>query len=57
MRRQRSGRSTLALFSALPVNGAKGKCEAEQTGGREGNVVARAFTGGMRCGIVPFRYC
>jgi len=38
----------------LPVSGARGKCGAEQTGGRAGNAVAGAFTGGMRSGIVPF---
>ncbi|MDD3945240.1 MAG: hypothetical protein PHS38_11065 [Bacteroidales bacterium] len=42
-------------FFMLLVSGALRKCGAEQTGGRAGNAVAGAFTGGMRCGIVPFR--
>ena len=54
VRRERSGRSTLAFFVLL-VSGALRKCGAEQTGGRAGNAVAGAFTVGMRCGIVPFR--
>ncbi|MDD3946167.1 MAG: hypothetical protein WC377_08980 [Bacteroidales bacterium] len=39
--------------SVLPVSKGIWKCGAEQTGGRAGNAVAGAFTGGMRCGTVP----
>jgi len=53
VRMERSERSTLALFTVLPVSGARGKCGAEQTGGRAGNAVAGAATGGMRSGTVP----